>query len=58
MKDLIGQNSKEIEKRFGFDYYLETKDDFLTDEPIDSKKLIQSFIDFNDGRELTTYLLS
>lgn len=52
MKDLIGKTLKDIEKKFSFEYYLETKDRFLIGKPMDSKKLIQSFLDFNDGKEL------
>ncbi|MCK5282831.1 MAG: hypothetical protein KAK00_05465 [Nanoarchaeota archaeon] len=52
MKDLIGKTHKEIEEKFGFDYYLETKDDFLLGKTVDSKKLIDSFIEFNNENEL------
>ena len=52
MKDLIGNTLKDIEKKFSFGYYLETKDRFLIGKPVDSKKLIQSFLDFNGGKEL------
>jgi len=52
MTDLIGMSGEELEEEYGFDSYLETKDDFLSGKKIDCGKLIGSFIDFNEEREL------
>ncbi len=52
MSDLVGQSHKELEEKYGFDFYLETKDNFLLGKKIDCRKLIDSFIEFNKEKEL------
>lgn len=52
INEFIGKKSDEIEKILGFDYYIETKDKFLLGKEIDSKKLINSFIEFNKNTNL------
>ena len=49
---LIGKTHKEIEEKFCLDYYLETKDDFLLGKSVDTKKLTDSFVEFNKDNEL------
>ncbi|MCF7872449.1 SEC-C domain-containing protein [Candidatus Woesearchaeota archaeon] len=57
MNELIGKTCKEIKEEFDFDYYLETKDEFLLGKPINNKKLIKLFIEFNKNTELNVLRL-
>lgn len=57
MKEFIGKTGKEIEEHFGFDFYLETKDDFIFGRGVDDKKLMDSFIRFNKETELKLFQL-
>ncbi len=50
--DLIGKNHKEIEKKYGFIYYLETKDEMILGEKVSSKSLVTAFLEFNKERPL------
>lgn len=52
MNNLIGKTDKALEKQFNFEYYLETKDDFLLGKKVDEKKLVDCFIKFNNETEL------
>ena len=61
MKDklpgLIGKRHEDLEDEFGFDYYLETKDDFLLGRKVDSKKLVDAFLKFNKNFSFTVIKL-
>lgn len=57
IQDLIGKKDKEIESQFGFDYYLETKDEFFRGKPADHKKLVKAFLEFNQNKTLTVIQL-
>lgn len=48
----IGKNHKDLEKELDFNWYLETKDDFLTGKRVDHNKLVEAFLEFNNNRSL------
>lgn len=53
LKSFIGKNRKEIEKHFGFDYYLETKDFFSRNKKLRHNNIVDSFLELGRGRKLT-----
>ena len=52
MMDLVGKSGEDIEEMYGFDFYLETKDDLLSIKRVDFRGLVDSFLDFNKERDL------
>lgn len=50
LKELIGKNSKELEKSFGFTHYLELKDGLILGKEQDHKTVVEAFFKFVKGK--------
>lgn len=50
LKELIGKNSKELEKAFRFTHYLELKDGLILGKEQDPKTVVEAFFKFVKGK--------
>jgi len=50
LKELIGKNTKELEKAFGFTHYLELKDRLILGREQDHKAVFEAFFKFAKGK--------